>query len=501
MKKTTRKSLLVLVVVGLVGSCGKSDRPTAEKILARIGPKTITEGEFIRRAEYTIRPGYCKNDTYIHKKIILNSLIAEKLFALEAGEDNELTRNEEFQLFLQGRKEQAMRQWLYYKDFYNKVEVDSQEVYRTYDLSRCTYKIAYYTIKDTSILRTVEEKLTAGRTFEEIFRDLGGLQQIPEREVSWDRPEPDIIKQAFFNRPLQKDEVLGPLQVEKNFYLLVKVLGWRERVLLGGQQTRQRLQDVADGVQEFHAQQAYKQFVTRLMRGKTVRFNPTSFRKVVELMAPFYMKSAEDREKAFNKRFWQQKDGEQIPTTQEAEFEAILGEPFLTIDGEVWTVEDFQRELAIHPLVFRKRKISRHEFAEQFKLAVADLIRDKFVTKEAYKRGLDRAPAVQQTVAMWKDYLLAQYAKNQLLVRLGKAEEFSRNYLKVIETVLNPVVDSLQQKYAPQIEINTDLFEKIPITRIDMFVLQRNVPFGVVVPSFPLITTDNRLDYGRKMVK
>ena len=57
-----------------------------EQILVRVGDKSISANEFIRRAEFTIRPTYCSEDNYIHRKIILNSLVAEKLLALEAGD-------------------------------------------------------------------------------------------------------------------------------------------------------------------------------------------------------------------------------------------------------------------------------------------------------------------------------------------------------------------------------------------------------------------------------
>ena len=57
-------------------------------VLAQVGEKIITKQDFIRRAEYTIRPDYCRQSNYIHKKIILNSLIAEKLTSIEM-EDKE----------------------------------------------------------------------------------------------------------------------------------------------------------------------------------------------------------------------------------------------------------------------------------------------------------------------------------------------------------------------------------------------------------------------------
>ena len=114
--------ILLAVLYGVFVFCGKevSDQPV-EKILVKIGDKTISVNEFIHRAEYTIRPKYCNQDNYIHKKIILNSLIAEKLLALEAAGRNELAEDVQFQDYIRGRKEQAMRQWLYYNDFYNQM--------------------------------------------------------------------------------------------------------------------------------------------------------------------------------------------------------------------------------------------------------------------------------------------------------------------------------------------------------------------------------------------
>ena len=44
-----------------------------------------------------------------------------------------------------------------------------------------------------------------------------------------------------------------------------------------------------------------------------------------------------------------------------------------------------------------------------------------------------------------------------------------------------------------------ELFEKIELTQTDMVVNQRGVPFPIVVPSFPIITSDNLLNYGSKI--
>jgi len=64
--------------------------------------------------------------------------------------------------------------------------------------------------------------------------------------------------------------------------------------------------------------------------------------------------------------------------------------------------------------------------------------------------------------------------------------------------MLNPIIDSLQAVYSDQIKIDMDAFEAIELTATDMMVTQRGVPYPVMVPSFPILTTDSRLDYGSK---
>ena len=66
-------------------------------------------------------------------------------------------------------------------------------------------------------------------------------------------------------------------------------------------------------------------------------------------------------------------------------------------------------------------------------------------------------------------------------------------------TFMNPKIDSLQEAYSNDIEINMDAFEKIKLTTTDMMVIQRGVPYPILVPSFPIVTSDNRLDYGKSI--
>ena len=484
----------------LILRCGKKDEPIPETLIARIGDKTISQNEFIRRAEYTIRPEYCRGDDYLQKKIVLNSLVAEKLLALEAGNDNPLLQNEAWQLYLQGRKEQAMRQWLYYKEGREKVVLDTAEVKKFYELAGKKYKIAYYAIKNDTIAALVENALhTQGKTFEEVFNQNGSLEGIPQREVAWSSPEHEVIHAALFSQTPQKGQVLGPLKIGDNDHVVIKILDGTKELAITDTQIQKRWREVSERLTEQKATAAFEKYSLQVMQGKKIEFNPAAFRKIVNLVGPYYLKSFAEKQAAANQQLWNEPDHEKSLAPIGNSFDAMLNEPFFRIDNKVWTVRDFEHEIKIHPLVFRKRQIDKGDFAEQFKLAVVDMVRDRYLADAAYQKGYDRVEVVQRNVEMWKDNLLFLFQLNNHLKSLGKQENFNSDYLQIVTTDLNPYVERLQTQYADQIEINTAAFEKIQLTGIDMLVIQKNVPFPVAVPSFPVITTAHQLDYGRKM--
>ncbi len=492
---------LVLVVI-LVNSCTRRQpQQPEEKILARVGDRTISVEEFKSRAEYTIRPAYCRGDNYIHRKIVLNSLIAEKLLALEAGADNPLLRNEQFQLYIRGRKEQAMRQWLYYHDFYKQVRPDSQAIQTQYQLAGRTYHIAYFTVHDPQRAKLVQDLINSGEVdFKGIYRRLGGLQELPQRQIHWADPEDENIIAALFSQPLTKGQIIGPVQVDNDLFTTMQILGWTDRLTIGGTSQEQRYHDARLRAINMQAGAKFRQFNQELMKGKTMYFNPNTFPRIVQIMGDDYLLSQKEKEELLNLQLWDEEMESRRAIRNAATLDDIADEPFLRVDGMEWSVRDFQRALLSHPLVFRKNTMKKSEFAAELQKAIADLIQDYYLTQEAYRRGYDRINLVQRTEQMWRDHLLAYYQRNQILEQHQQFAKKLKDFMPVLKNTLDPYIQTLRQKYSAQIYIDTDAFEQIKLTSIDMFVTQKGVPFPVMVPSFPILTTHAWLDYGQKLL-
>jgi hypothetical protein len=261
--------------------------------------------------------------------------------------------------------------------------------------------------------------------------------------------------------------------------------------------SKQRLKDLKEKETSITAMDIYVDWIKELMRGKQINFNYDVLKALVEIVGPVYFQARDKSELKMQKNFWQLENEDEINIDDIAnEIDDIKSQPLLKIDNQTWTIERFEQELKVHPLVFRNPKMSKRQFAEQFRLAIADMIRDRYITNDAYEKGYDKDKRLKQRYSMWEDNLKAEYMKETIL----KNNDYeNKNDMKTINEIINPHIQKLFEKYSDQIEINTELFESLHLTNIDVFVIQENVPFPVYVPHFPRLTTHSRLDYGRMM--
>ena len=357
--KIMKKYLFILLSsLLLIFNCGKrSSKISDEQILVKVFDRVITKNEFIRRAEYTIRPNYCKFDNYIHRKIILNSLIAEKLLSLKAGKENELTENEEFQKYIQGRKEQAMRQYFYNNQAYNKVRLDSIELKETYQLAGRTYDVQYLRLpNEKTAVAAYQLYESEGISFEDIAREVLQNSDVPTRKIGFNSDINDDLFQLFFSEPLLKDQMLNPVEIDDGSYLIMKISGWKNELVITDEGMRDRMKNVREKLHTVHANMIYTRQVSEIMKGKTLKFSKETFRELVSILGPRYLKNMRDKENAFNQKFWGRANEIELDSSLGNSVDKLRNRPLFSLDGKQWTVAEYENLLKSHPLVFRKRQ-------------------------------------------------------------------------------------------------------------------------------------------------
>ena len=488
--------LNLIIIFGLFSCSGRVPENNLD-ILAKVGDRIITKQDFIRRAEYSIRPLYCRQANYIHKKIILNSLIAEKLLALEAEKAKvDLLDNPLFQSFVLGRSEQAMRQLHYYDEFYKQVELDSAAVLNAYKLAGRTVDITFINLPDLNSANTIKNLVMEGISLDSAYTMIWGQHTPPKRQLNWFDKESVDLHKAIFNPDVTKGSIIGPLVPDNKTFLLLQVNGWTDRPAITESEKSLRITDVRKRLRENDAEQKYKEWVQNIMTGKQLELNPNVFPAYAEKVTDIYLQSDSVKQAQYGKFLWDDPELDFIrDSLTSAPLESFVEtDIFFHVDNVSWTIQEFHQEIRKHPLVFRKKKMNRGEFQEQLKFAIADLVRNIEITKDCYENKYEQSSTVKLNRELWYDSSIARYYRSILFKEMGVLYDDPEN----VAIRMNPIVDSLQTTYSDQIEIDTDLFESIELTSIDMTVIQHGVPFPKVVPPFPVFTNDNKLDYGHR---
>ena len=259
-----------------------------------------------------------------------------------------------------------------------------------------------------------------------------------------------------------------------------------------------RFNRIVDYKTQQKANAEYAEYIRNIMADKQLNWNSDVLLPLVRIVAPHYLKSKEEQKDRLTNIFWKIKEKEYEINNDKEKLEEIWHKELFTIDGETWTVERFFDYRRQHPLVFRNRKMKNNEFLENFQMAVVDMVTDYYLTKEAYARKIDQVNIVSRNYNMWKDhmagmYMFEQYQKGLEIDSTIQTEE------SAISQYYNPYIDSLQNKYSDIIEINDEIFNDIELTRIQMVAYKTNAPFPILVPPFPVVTNDHKMDYGKLM--
>lgn len=465
----------------LLLGCTSPKKPSDEIILAQIGDKKISVKAFQRRSELTIRPSNFKSN-----KTTLNNLISEKILAIEAERQNSASLTPPMQSTLKGIREQLMRDRLYEEVALNKVQLDSHEVKNTYALSMREYELEFYTTPDKNLAQKIETKLNsapelADQMFQEVAEILG---KKPVQKVKYKDPDDEVIHEALFTRQLELGELIGPLKLGNGDFLMMRVLNWVDYPPVSDTEQQFRWNEVKEKIRQTKALKLWRSYRATVMNGKKIEFNEQSFKVLSDWAMKQYL--SRDQKDSLNL---------QLPEIPPVEPQVDLEASLFTVDNILWTVADFKKELASHPLVFRTKYLTEQNFAKQLQLAIVDMMRDHYLTQEAYKKSLDDAEEINQTVAMWKDAFLADYQKTRFIQSAIQQGIIDENEKSAVLKYWESYVRDLQSKYSHSVSINYDELEKVKLSNIDFIAIRPGVPYPMAVPGFPTLIASDNLDY------
>ena len=473
--------LIVLIINSLVFAIDNN-------ILVEINDRVITKNDFIIRSEYTIRPSYCKSNNQIHKKIILNSLIAEKLLAIEI--EDYISEDNFSDNFLNGIKEQYMRDYLLKDMVYSKIDINPMVIEKYLENSLKVYDLYFISIPSEPVANSINMLLAQGIEFEDICMDYLNLKGIPEIKMDFFYEKDPAIHESIFLNSLSKNQVIGPILAKDNKHLFIKVKDFVYSPLITSNEISNHTNMVNQKLYELTQVKEYDIYIKEIMKDYSVVFNSDVFVKLANEAYNYYI----DRNNLIN-------DQVLSSSLVFSKRDSInYYDEIFTLNGNSYNVSYLDNLISKHPLVFRNQNISRKEFGMQFKYALVDLIRDERLNEIAYKNNYDINDDVMKDYRIFSDATSSRLHLEALLKSNNfPLDQFNENPESIIDNYLNQYIDSLQVSYSENIKINFNLLNEIELTDIDLYAYKKGVPYPMVVPVFPVLTNKSVIDYGKEV--
>ena len=478
------KSSLIFLILLLFMSCSKKEEKIVDSkyIVAIVGEDSIFVNDIIKRSEYTVRPPYCDDDKSFDKGIILNSIIAEKLYSFEADEKKVFVGNERYEARIKGIREQLMREKLIQVDVVSKIDITQEEIDQAYFNSKKivhTEAVFIPTGFDSDVMYNAAQN---GIPFSKLYELYPGVSKVVEKSVKWGMMD-EAAQKAIINDNVKKGTIIKPLPAEGG-YRMIKIKGWVEEVEMSPGNINQQKENVKSKLMDFYIQKNYLEYAKGIMKGKRINYSKEGWDVLVDILKVSYFEEGDtDRELRIEEINQKMTDNQK--------------KPLMNIDGNNWTVGKLLEEIKVHPLEISQKNLTKENFPIYLQAAIASLITDTYLNEIAYGREYENFYDVNRAVKQWDQYYKSTYQRDVFLKENNFKDKLTIDYMKAFANHLNPYFEQLKIKYDEKIMFNPQALESIELTNLQTYSYKEKGPYKEVVPPFPLMTNSHRTNYRR----
>jgi parvulin-like peptidyl-prolyl isomerase len=385
------KIILLLILLFLPQTV--RSQANEEKIIAKIGSEVITESEFIERYELTpqINAGIVGAEESI-KREVLYSIIAEKLWALEA-EAMDLDNSVLIKSTYKAVEKMYVRDALYREEILSKVKLSDDYLIEAFRRNSLLLDVNYIFSEDEAEINDFYAQLTNGVDFYSVFlkRPESSLQEVPYL-VSYGQMDKNV-EDILYN--LKLGEFTKPIKAPNGFYIF-RLLSTEEKIIENAQQAEEQQKYVLKVAEKTVTDSIYKDFYSRFFKDALAETNKDLFLKLYDLVVEA-LKNRREKEviSTGEKVYLIPEDLYKIENDLGTE---LLNAEFIKLNGQPISINDFLQELSI--VKFYVDSLDNNHIKGRLNFAVKIFIEHELLSREGYKRGLQNLPEVQRYLKM-----------------------------------------------------------------------------------------------------
>jgi len=415
------KSLIIFKIIFIILLFAfASSAQNETEVLAKIGPYKITVEEFQNRFDFMPHLNYSSSNIDSVKKEFLYSLVAERLWALEADE-LDIDTNEAVQFSLKTLQKLFVKDELYKKDVESKIVLNGKEIAK--GLGRVTriLNTLIITTPDSQKASTLYNAFLNSASFDSVLLSM----KIPLKgyEIKFGSLEDEEMEDILFS--LNLNEISKPL-LSKGSWFIFKLLSDDQDISIDPSKDHAR-NIVIKKLRDRKVQKLGKIYLDKLFSGRSI----TADRRLFDLMSDNLLQVLKDRT---NKtEIDSLKDVQLLEIDIHKVLSSLdsldLNDAFIKIDETPATIKDFLY-YAIYQKVFFN-SFNPTQFKKSLNQVVKKFIEDEIITREGFKLGLENLPSVKNDLQVWKNYYLSEVLMNSYADSITISEKEIKDFMNV----------------------------------------------------------------------
>lgn len=387
-------------------------------VLAIVGSDKITVEEFQNRFDYMPHLNYSSSDIDSIKKEFLYSLVAEKLWALEADE-LEIDTIETIQKSLKTLEKLFVKDELYKKEVESKINITSSEI--STGLSRVTriLNTLIITLPDSDKAWKLFYDFQKGVLFDSVLVNLN--MPLKPFEIKYASLEDEEMENIVYT--LKLNEISKPVNSKDNWFIF-KLVDDQPDITIDLSKDYAR-NIVIKKIKDRRSQKVGKNYLDELLIDKRI----TADRKLFDLLSDNLLEVIKNR---IGKT-----ENDSISDIQllESDIKKVLtlitkvdlNADFISLDNNPATLNDFLYYAFYKKIYFDT--FNPFKFKQALNKIVKQFIEDEIISRKGFELGLNNLPSVKNDLRIWRNYYISEILMRSYADSIKVSDEEINDYI------------------------------------------------------------------------
>jgi len=393
-----------------------------EKVVAKVGNEEITEDVFLERYELTpqVNAAMIGAEESL-KSEVLYSIIAEKLWALEAEREG-LSNSELMKTTYKTIEKMYVRDALYRKEILDKVELTNEYLTEAFKRNSKILKLTYLFSTGEEEINYLHSLLDEGVSFDSL------LATRPEKTL---QKEPYVVQYGQMDKNVEDSlynlkigNFTKPFKAPNGWYIF-KLILTEEKIIENEKQAEAEQKNVLKIARQTIIDSLYEEYYSKFFANVEAKTNGELLLELSDkVLKILERKNKEETDSSGQKIFLGSEDLYKIESELGPD---KLSEQFVVLDQQPLTLDEFIQELAFEK--FSVDTVYADLIRGKLNLFVKRFIEHELFAREGYKRGYQNLPEVQRDLSMWKSYYLSDALRTKVADEIQVSDEEIQKYI------------------------------------------------------------------------